>query len=84
MEITKEENNLLLIELTKAVSKPYLDELHEVTIEMLSVSSGRDIQACRSELEKKFNNGQLKKHIVIAGKNKIVNAYYDPARWNPK
>jgi hypothetical protein len=50
----------------------------------VSVSSGRDIQACRSELEKKFNNGQLKKHIVIAGKNKIVNAYYDPARWNPK
>jgi hypothetical protein len=76
--------NELLNALVKG-STPLLDKQHEVTVEMFVLASGRNEQSCRNELDRKVDNGQLKKHrTIVNSSGRKMNAYYDPTKWQPK
>ena len=84
MKITQEENNLLLAELIRTISKPLLDKNHEVTVFMLIESTGRTDAVCRRILENKVAHEGWLSHPVIAERGKAVNAYYNPTQWKPE
>ena len=80
MNITENE---LLSELTKAAFVPELDEAHEVTINMLIETTGRNKFYCWDYLNKQVKLGKLAKRMVVHdGKN--VLAFHDQNKWKPE
>ncbi len=83
MEITKEENNILVNELIEALQRPILDEKHEITVKMLTDQSGKTSDVCRNLLESKVANEGWLKHTVLDNTSHPVTAYYCPKKWKP-
>lgn len=83
MQVTKEEENILLAELIQESNIPPINPQKEVTIKMMMDSTGRTEIVVRSFLEGKVAKGELKKHKVYREDGARVVAYYDPAKWSP-
>ena len=83
MQVTKEEENILLAELIQESNIPALDQKNEVTIKMIMDQTGRTEIVVRAFLEGKVSKGELIKHRVHREDGARVMAYYDPKKWQP-
>jgi len=83
MQVTKEEENILLAELIQESNIPALDPKNEVTIKMMMDQTGRSEIVVRAFLEGKVSKGELQKHKVYREDGARVMAYYDPKRQKP-